>query len=106
MKVEDTVKITHFKNSTNPRRRYHYAQVAIKEPCSFERSNDHPEPERVDEVDATQVEHQTMTALVDLSHHMLTQFGSADDVKLPRDGSDPPRTVAECPSQMHPGNRI
>lgn len=106
MKVEHTVKITHFKNSTNPRPRYHYAQVAIKEPGSFERAHDHPESERVDEVDSAEVKHQTMTALVHLGHHMLAQLGSADYVKLPRDRGDPPRTLAKCPSQLHPRNRI
>lgn len=106
MKLEHTVKVAHFKNSTNSGPRYHYAQVAVKESCSFERTHDHPESERIDEVDAAEVEHQTMTALVHLSHHMLTQLRSADDVKFPRDSSDPPRALAECLSQVHPRNRI
>lgn len=106
MKLEHTVKITHFKNSTNPRRRYHYTQVAIEEPGSLERAHDHPESERVDEVDSAEVQHQTMTAFTHLGHHMLAQFRSAYNVKLPRDRGDPPRTLAECPSQLHPRNRI
>ncbi len=83
MKLEHTVKIAHFKNSTNPRRRNHYTQVAIEEPGSLERAHDHPESERVDEVDSAEVQHQTMTAFTHLGHHMLAQFRSAYNVKLP-----------------------
>ena len=106
MKLEHTVEVAHFENSTNPRPGYHYAQVTVKESCSFEGTHDHPESKRVDEVNSAEIKHQTMTAFAHLSHHVLTQLGSADDIKFSRDSSDRPRPLAKRLSQVHPRNRI
>ena len=43
MKLEHAVKVTHFKDSTNPRPRYHYAQVTVEQACSLQRTDNHPE---------------------------------------------------------------
>ena len=90
MEGEDTVEVTDLQHASHPRFGHNHQKIAVKQPDPLERTNKHADAEAVDEVDAAEVEHQTVPAVLDRVHDCLSQFGRADDVEFPGHGEHGP----------------
>lgn len=91
---EDTVEVAQFEHSPHPGFGDHQLEVAIKKPNPLERTDEHAETERVNEIDPRQIEHEMVHAVRHRVHHVLAQLGCADDIKFASHGENRPLAVS------------
>ena len=107
MQGEDTVEIAHLQHPPHPWFGDDELEVAVEESDPLERADQHTEPERVDEVDAGQVENEVVEAVGHGMHHVLAQLGRADDVELAGHGENRPLAVSvSVHHDVHPSHGI
>lgn len=107
MKGEHPVQVAELQHPADPITGHDEPKVTVEEPNPLERTHQHTQTERVDIVDAGQVEHQVMIAGADFFHHVLAEFRRADDVEFAGDGEDSPTIVAvRVHDEIHPIDRI
>ncbi len=93
MQVEHPVEITHLEHPANPRLGNDDPEIAVEQPHPLQRADHHPQPERVDEIDAGEVQHQVTIPLVHLAHHLPAQIGAAHDIELSGDRENRPGAI-------------
>lgn len=96
MQGEHPVEVAELENATNPRLGDHELEFAVEQANPFEGTDEHPETERVDEVDAGEVEHDVMKTSGHGAHHVLAQLGRPHHVEFAGDGEDRPAAFGVC----------
>ena len=82
-------------------------KIAVEQSHPLERADEHAQPERVDEVDPGQIEDEMMQPVGHSVHHVLAQFGRADDIELAGHGENRPLTVSvSVHHDVHPSHGI
>ena len=94
MQGEDAVEVAQFEHAPHPRLGDDQLEVAVEQADPLERADQYAEPERVDEVDAGQIEDEMVQTIGHRMHHVLAQLGRADDVELAGHGENRPLAVS------------
>lgn len=93
MKVEHAIEIADLEHPAQSRFGNNEPKLPVEQAKSFQCTHDHAEPERIDEVDPGEIEHDVVMSLADLRHHLLAKIRTANDIELARDGENRPRAV-------------
>ena len=107
MKGEDPVEVAKLEYTANSWLRHNQPHVAIEEASAFQCADDHTESERVDEVDAGEIDDEPVVAVVDGRHHELTKIGRTDHVEIAGDSEYRPISFGVgMDDDLHTDDRI